>query len=170
MKKQNVQVLNDESEVLFEKLKNNYNIDALQNQLATVMATKDPVAYMDANINWEIDPEHRGQKFTSLGFIDQFVHAPGGMQYLNYNPFAKFLKWFKNNEMVFVVKEALCNVASKLPAAIDRKAEVSELLQLALLAVLKSLKWEAFNATILTLTVGILSAMVLSSTDNVCEI
>src|SRR5690606_12785011 len=114
MKKNIVQVSNSESDVLFEKLRDKYNLDALQNQLSTVLATKDPVSYMDANINWEIDPEPKGQKYSSLAFIDQFVQAPGGMRYLNYNPFAKFLHWFKHNEIVFVVKEALCNAASQL--------------------------------------------------------
>jgi hypothetical protein len=163
------QVLSAEEQQILADIQKRINLDALTHQLATITATRDPVGYMEGNINWEIDTALLEASDSSLDFLDASVHAPGGMKYQNWNPYGKFLGWVKRHPSAALVSQALCHNSPDIHQLLQKKADLKEVVGRGLLALVAKHGKGFITPSNITMMVGILGVMVLHGVEVVCE-
>ncbi|MUP46555.1 hypothetical protein E0K83_12480 [Gramella sp. BOM4] len=152
-----------------EEIKQHFDIDELEKQLQTVLTLKDPIGYMESNINWEIDKEDLDD---SPELDDQILLMTSDSRmktmYGAWNPFKRFLSWLSRKKIAKGVKKALCGIADKIQGLIDEEAELKKILEVALLALIGALGIGSINPVVLTIVVGFLGAMILNGVTKFC--
>jgi hypothetical protein len=156
-----------------ELLNANFNLDELSNQLQSVIDSKDPMGYMENNLNWEIDnqiepaiiPENN-KMFNLYGTEAGFASA----SYAAWNPFRRFIDWFRRSKLIKTIRKALCTVVDKIKQLIDEEAELKKILGVAISAIAAAIGAGSINAAVLTIVVGMLATMILKGVEQVCAI
>lgn len=157
----------------FEKLNEEFNMQELSSQLQSVLDSKDPMGYMENNLNWEIDNQvemsiipGNHKMFALYANEGAFTSAA----HLSWNPFRRFIDWFRRSRLVANVRKGICTVVDKIKQLIDEEAELKKILSIAVTAVAAAIGMAAINAAVLTIIVGLLATMILKGVDQVCSI
>jgi hypothetical protein len=156
-----------------EMLNSSFNMDELSSQLQSVLDSRDPMGYMETNLNWEIDnqiesaiiPENN-KMFNLYGSEASLVSA----KHAAWNPFRRFFDWFRRSILVRTVRRAICSVVDQIKQLIDEEAELKKILGVAISALAAAIGAGAINAAVLTIVVGLLATMILKGVEQVCAI
>lgn len=142
----------------------NFDLDSLADQLRSVLVSKDPIGYMERNINWEIDADVDDADLLSLDmpYDESFVLLDDG------NPLRRFYNWLRRSRLSKKVKRILCGIADQIKELLDEEAELKKLLTVAIAAIAAALGAGAINPVLLTLLVGFLASMILKGVAQFC--
>ena len=150
-----------------EAIEANYDLDELANQLKAVIESKNPLKYMDENINWSIDKDVESSTKDELKFTSKLL-SENSME--DWNPFRGILNWLKRSRIAKRVKKILCSIATKIQELIDEEAELKKILSVAIAAIVAALGFSAINPVLLTVLVGLLATVMIDGIANFCAI
>ncbi|HLA55548.1 MAG TPA: hypothetical protein VK623_05590 [Flavobacterium sp.] len=144
-----------------------YDIDELANQLKSVIESKNPLKYMDENINWAIDKDVEPEANMDITFSSKFL-TESSME--AWNPFKGIMNWLRKSRIAKRVKKILCSIVAKIQELIDEGAELKKILGVALAAIIAALGLGAINPVLLTVLVGLLATAILDGITNFCAV
>lgn len=150
-----------------EAIKESYDLDELANQLKAVIDSRDPLKYMNENINWAIDKDVEKSTDTQKVFKSNLLEEKTED---GWNPFKGILNWLNKSRTAKKVKKILCSMASKIQELIEEEAELKKILGVVLTAIVTALGLGAINPVLLTVSVGLLATAVLEGVSNFCAI
>ncbi len=139
----------------------NYDLDALANQLKMVVESGDPLTYMERNINYEIDKDVESVGGEKLKFNSAHMASAAEAR----DRLRAFKDWLERSRIAKKVKNALCTIVDRIKEVIDAEGTLKQVLTTALAALPIALMTHPVAVTVL---VGFLATMILDGVTNFC--
>lgn len=158
-------------QALLNELGQKYDLDTLAMQLADVVDIKNPVKYMEHNINWEIDSLLEPTANGNADAVAQLFALPKSEDMkMDIHLIKRFRDWMERSLWVKKTRKVLCSSSDKIKSLIDEEAGMKKILEYALVALASAVGIAAINPMILSILVGLLATMILNGVDQFCGI
>lgn len=156
---------------MLNQLGQKYDLDTLAMQLSDVVAGKNPVKYMENNINWEIDGLLEPTVNGNADAVAQLFAVPKSEDMkLDIHVLKRFRDWMERSLWVKKTRKVLCASADKIKSMVDEEAGMKKILEYAIVALASAVGIAAINPMILSILVGLLATMLLNGVNQFCGI